>query len=54
MILGLGIWELVLLAGVFIALFGLGRVPQVARELGRIYGLIERIRGFLRNPFRLF
>ncbi len=54
MILGLGIWELVLLGGVFIALFGLGRVPQVARELGRVHGLIQRIRGLLRNPFRLF
>lgn len=54
MILGLGIWELVLLGGMFVALFGLGRVPRVARELGRVYGLIERIRGLLRNPFRLF
>lgn len=54
MIFGLGIWELVLLGAIFVALFGLGRVPQVALQLGRIHGLVQRVRGLLRNPFRLF
>lgn len=54
MILGLGLWELVLLAGVFVALFGLGRVPQVALQLGRLHGLMQRVRRLLRHPFRLF
>lgn len=54
MILGLGIWELVLLGGIFVALFGLGRVPQVALQLGRIHGLVQRVRGIFRNPFRFF
>jgi Sec-independent protein translocase protein TatA len=47
-------WELALLGGIFVALFGLGRVTQVALQLGRIHGLIQRLRGLLRNPFRFF
>lgn len=54
MILGLGLWELVLLGGLVVILFGLGRVPQVARDTGRVYGLFQRIRGLLRNPFSFF
>ncbi len=54
MIFGLGIWELVLLGAIFVALFGLGRVPQVALQLGRIHGLVQRVRGLLRNPFGFF
>lgn len=54
MILGLGIWELVLLGGICVAIFGLGRVPEVALQLGRIHGLVQRVRGLLRNPFRFF
>lgn len=44
MILGLGPWELALLALLVIALFGLGRLPAVARDAGRIYGLLQRLK----------
>ncbi len=44
MILGLGPWELLLLGVLVTALFGLGRVPDAARELGRLHGLSQRIK----------
>jgi Sec-independent protein translocase protein TatA len=51
---GFGILELAILGGLFVALFGLRRVPQAARELGRLHGLIQRIKAILHNPFRFF
>lgn len=44
MILGLGLWELALLLGLLIAIFGLGRFPEIARDLGRLQGTLQRIR----------
>lgn len=44
MILGLGPWELMLLGVLFVALFGLKRLPDAARELGRLHGLSQRMK----------
>ena len=44
MILGLGLWELVLLGVLFSALFGVKQFPKAARELGRLHGFSQRIR----------
>lgn len=41
MIFGLGLWELVILGVLIIAIFGLGRVPDIAQDLGRVYGLTQ-------------
>jgi Sec-independent protein translocase protein TatA len=49
MLWGLGPWELVLLGGLFVALFGLKRVPPAARQLGRLHGTISRLKR--RFPF---
>ena len=42
MILGLGLWELVLLGGLLVALFGLGSVPVLAHRLGWLHGTLQR------------
>ena len=44
MILGLGPWELLLLGVLIVALFGLGSLPTVARDLGRLHGFIQQIK----------
>ncbi|MDX2495004.1 MAG: twin-arginine translocase TatA/TatE family subunit [Desulfuromusa sp.] len=44
MILGLGPWELVVLGVLVTSLFGLRRLPNAARELGRLHGLSQRIK----------
>ena len=44
MILGLGPWELLLLGVLVTALFGLKRLPDAARELGRLHGFSQRIK----------
>ena len=54
MILGLGPWELLLLTLVASALFGLGRIPSLARDLGRLHGLVQRLKRELRQLFRFF
>ena len=54
MMLGLGPWEMLILAVIVTALFGLGRVPVVARELGRLHGVRQRIKREFRQLFRFF
>ncbi len=44
MIFGLGLWELFLLGGLFVALFGLKRFPDAARQVGRFHGLSQRLK----------
>lgn len=44
MILGLGPWELVLIAGLIAAIFGFRGVAKGSRDLGRAYGLLRRFR----------
>jgi Sec-independent protein translocase protein TatA len=43
-----GLWELLLLGGLLVLLFGLGRVPGCARQLGRLHGLRQRLKNLLR------
>lgn len=54
MILGLGPWELIILGVLVTALFGLGRLPAIARDLGRIHGFIQRLKSEFRQLFRFF
>ncbi len=54
MILGLGPIELLILTALVVALFGLGRLPQIAREVGRFHGAIQRLKNELRGLFRFF
>lgn len=54
MLFGFGLFEMLIIAAVFCACFGVRRARQTVRELGRIQTLVQRIRGILRNPFRLF
>jgi|GEM_PF-3684861 len=51
MFFGLGPLELILLGVLFVAFFGLKKVPLAARELGRIHGTIQKLK--LRFPFLL-
>ncbi len=51
MLFGLGPWELMILGLLFVALFGLKRVPTAARQLGRIHGTMQNLRH--RFPFLL-
>ncbi|MCW8860190.1 MAG: twin-arginine translocase TatA/TatE family subunit [Deltaproteobacteria bacterium] len=44
MILGLGPWELIILGVLVTAMFGLGRLPSIARDLGRIHGFVQRVK----------
>ncbi len=44
MILGLGLWELLLLGFLVVALFGLQGLPRAARDAGRLYGFMQRLK----------
>lgn len=54
MFFGFGLFEILIIAAVFCACFGVRRARQTAREMGRIHAVVQRVRGLLRNPFRLF
>lgn len=44
MIFGFGLWELILLGVIILAIFGLNRVPTIARNAGQVYGLTQRLK----------
>jgi Sec-independent protein translocase protein TatA len=44
MLFGLGLWELIILAGLFVALFGLKQVSPAARQLGRIHATWQKLK----------
>lgn len=55
MFFGLGPMELIILGVLFVGLFGLKKVPQAARELGRLHGMIQKLKRrfpFLNRFFR--
>ncbi|SEA55425.1 mttA/Hcf106 family protein [Desulfuromusa kysingii] len=54
MILGLGPWELALLAILFSAIFGLKQLPKAARELGRLHAWSLRLKQKLPWVSRFF
>lgn len=54
MILGFGPWEICLLLVLLVALFGLGRLPKILGELGRVHGTVQRVKNEFRNLFRWF
>lgn len=43
MLFGLGLWELIILVGLFVALFGLKQVPPAARQLGRVHATWQKL-----------
>lgn len=49
MLFGFGPLELILLGVLFVALFGLKKVPGAARELGRLHGTVQKLKR--RFPF---
>jgi len=51
--LGVGLPELILIAGVALVVVGPERLPRVMRELGRIYGQLRRAADELRRAFTL-
>lgn len=51
--LGVGLPELVLIAGVALVVVGPERLPRVMRELGRWYGQLRRAADELRRAFTL-
>ncbi|MEE4253207.1 MAG: twin-arginine translocase TatA/TatE family subunit [Desulfuromusa sp.] len=44
MMFGFGLWELILLGVIIVAIFGLNRVPTIARNAGRVHGLTQRLK----------
>jgi Sec-independent protein translocase protein TatA len=44
MILGLGLWELLLIGLLVVALVGLKGLPRAARDAGRLYGFMQRLK----------
>ena len=51
---GFGVWELTLLALLVGFLFGFRNLPQMAREMGRLHSMIQRIKDEIRSLFRFF
>ncbi len=54
MLFGLGPLELLLLGVLIAVLFGVGRLSFAARELGRLHGLVQRIKREIGQLFRIF
>lgn len=54
MIFGLGFWELLLLTLLVGLLFGFGHLPQLAKDVGRLHGTVQRVKDELRNLLRFF
>jgi Sec-independent protein translocase protein TatA len=41
---GLGPFELIILATLVVAIFGLGRVPKIAHKVGWLHGTLRRLK----------
>ncbi|HLE96466.1 MAG TPA: twin-arginine translocase TatA/TatE family subunit [Candidatus Thermoplasmatota archaeon] len=51
-LLGVGAVELLVIAAVFLALFGVDRIPEIAKTLGRLQGEWNRARAEVRRELR--
>jgi Sec-independent protein translocase protein TatA len=41
---GFGPFELIILAALIVAIFGLGRAPEIARKVGWLHGTLQRLK----------
>ncbi len=51
---GFGLWELLLLTLLVGLIFGFRRLPYMARNAGRFYALLQKLKLEFRNLLRIF